>query len=161
MSDESELSKRVSSFQRVVEERVANSFFRLLLRSRFHWPVSNWFSLLTYAGRRTGRQFTFPVAYKRIDESIIVVTPMKDSNWWKNFQESKQCTVCFRGTERSAMGELVAEEERGTLIVRYFDTFGILGRILGFGGDPAASPDQLAQAKQSLAVVRFTLSNNK
>jgi hypothetical protein len=157
MFDESELSKRVSSFQRVVEERVANSFFHLLLRSRFHWPVSNWFLLLTYTGRRTGRRFTFPVAYKRIAEAIIVVTPMKDSNWWKNFQESKRCTVCFCGTERSAMGELVAEEECGTLIVKYFDTFGILGRILGFGGDPAASPDQLAQAKQSLAVVRFTL----
>ena len=156
-TDESRVSERVSFLQREIEERVANSLFRSLLRSRLHWLISNWLVLLSYEGRRSGRQYTFPVAYKRLDDRIVVVTPKQDSNWWKNFQESQECTVWLRETEYSASGALVTDDERTDLIVEYFDTYGILGRILDFGGNPAASPEQLTQAKRSLAVVRFDL----
>lgn len=156
-TDESQVSERVSYLQRTIEERVANSFFRRVLRSRLHWLASNWLVLLSYEGRRSERQYTFPVAYKRLDNRIVVVTPEQDSNWWKNFQESQECTVWLRGTEYSANGEIVTDGERPDLIAEYFDTYGILGRILGFGGNPAASSEQLAQAKRSLAVVRFDL----
>jgi hypothetical protein len=158
-TNETRVSERVSSLQRAIEERVANSLFRSLLRSRLHWLVSNWLVLLSYEGRRSGRRYTFPVAYKRIGDGIVVVTPMSDSNWWKNFQESQECVVWLRGTEYSANGGVVTDEERPDLILEYFDTYGILGRILGFGGHPASSPDQLAQAKRSLAVVRFDLDH--
>jgi hypothetical protein len=156
-TDESRVPERVSSLQREIEERVANSLFRSLLRSRLHWLVSNWLVLLSYEGRRSGRRYTFPVAYKRLDNRIVVVTPMRDSNWWKNFQESQECTVWVRGTEYSSNGEIVTDDERTDLIVEYFDTYGIVGQILGFGGNPASSTDQLDQAKRSLAVIRFHL----
>lgn len=148
---------RVSSLQRGIEERVANPLFRSLLQSSLHWPVSNWLMLLSYTGRRSGRQFTFPVAYKRFAEEIVVVTPMEDGNWWRNFQDRQRCTVWLRGTERSATGEVITGEERDAMLVEYFDTYGIVGRMLGFGDTPESSFDQLAQAKQDLAVVRIIL----
>lgn len=156
-TNETRISARVSFLRRAIEERVANSLFRSLLRSRLHWLASNWLVLLSYEGRRSGKRFTFPVAYKRIGDGIVVITPMSDSNWWKNFQESQECVVWFRGTEYSASGELVTDDESTDLLVEYFDTYGILGRILGFGGHPASSTEQFTQAKRSLAVVRFDL----
>lgn len=155
-SNKSRSSGRVSSLQRVLEERVANSLFRSLLRSRFHWPVSRWLLLLSYVGRRSDRRYTFPVAYKRLDGGLVAVTPMEDSNWWKNFRTPRQCSVWLRGTKRSVTGLLVPDGERDAALVEYFRTYGILGRILGFDRNLTDSPDQLAQAKRDLAVVRFT-----
>lgn len=158
MTGETDASQsRVSSLQRGIEERVANPLFRSLLRSPLHWPVSNWLMLLSYTGRRSGRQFTFPVAYKRFAEEIVVVTPMEDGNWWRNFQDRQRCTIWLRGTECSAAGEVITDEERDAMLVEYFDTYGIVGRMLGFGSTPESSTAQLAQAKQDLAVVRITL----
>lgn len=155
-TDVSRSSKRVSSVQRIIEERLANSLFRSLLCTRFHWPVSNWLVLLSYAGRQSGRQYTFPVAYEQIDDAIVVVTPIKDSNWWKNFRDPSDCTIWFRGTKRSATGEIITTEARDAMIVEYFERHGIVGWILGFGGNPATGGDQLDRAKQNLAVIRFT-----
>lgn len=147
---------RISSLQRGFEERIANPFFRSLLQSRIHWLASNWLMLLSYVGHRSHRRYTVPVAYKQIADGIVAVTPMEDSNWWKNFHDCHRCTVWVHGTEHAMTGEVVTGDERDALLGEYFDTYGIVGRMLGFGDNPAASPDHLDQVKQDLAVVQFT-----
>lgn len=157
----SSVSGRVSSFRRVIEARVANPLFRWLLRSRFHWLVSDRLVLLSYTGHRSGREYTFPVAYEPLDGEIIVVTPARDSNWWHNFRTPQQCTVWLQKTERSAIGTLITGDERPALIAAYFQTHWMLGRLLGFDSDsdPPMSPERSDRANRSqpLAVVRFTL----
>ncbi|MFH5801123.1 hypothetical protein [Haladaptatus sp. CMAA 1911] len=149
---------RVSSLQRVIEERVANPLFRSLLQSPLYWLVSNWLMLLSYTGHRSSQRFIFPVAYKRLAEEIVVVTPMEDSNWWRNFQDRQRCTIWLHGTERSAAGEVITGKERNAMLVEYFDTYGIVGRALGLGSTPEPPSDGLVQANQDLAVVRISLN---
>lgn len=147
---------RIWTLQRLFEERVANPAFRVLLRSSLHWPASNWLVLVSYEGSKSGRRYTFPVAYKRLDTEVIAVTPKHETNWWKNFRNSRRCTIWFRGRRRSATGTLTTGDDRHQLLAEYFDTHRILGRILGFEGESTTSADQPEQANQDLAVVRFT-----
>jgi hypothetical protein len=44
---------------------------------------------ITYTGRRSGRTFTTPVAYRRTGNDITIrVTMPTKKNWWRNFQDA-------------------------------------------------------------------------
>lgn len=158
-SDGSTSSFQVSSVQRAAEERVLNPLLRSALRSRFHLVASRWLVLVSYVGRRSGRRFTFPVAYARSDGAVVAVTPKGESNWWRNFREPRECRVWLEGTEYAATGAVVTGDERGSLLATYFESHGLLGRFLRSDADPAATPDRLSRANSDLAVVRFTLDD--
>jgi hypothetical protein len=148
---------RVSSFQRVLEERLANPLLRVLLRSPLHPLASRWLVLVSYEGRRTGRRYTFPAMYDRRDDSVVVVTPVRESTWWKNFVEPRRCAVWLRGTERSVVGELVTGDERRSLLGDYLETHGIVGRLLGLPEAGNRSAERDDRRTDDLAVVRFVL----
>ncbi|MFB6108511.1 MAG: nitroreductase/quinone reductase family protein [Haloplanus sp.] len=150
-------SPRVGPVQRTLERRVANPLARSVLRSRVHWVVSDWFVLVSYVGRRSGRRYTFPVAYHRLDGAIVVATPKRESNWWRNFREPRSCRVWLRGDARAATGEVVTGDERGALLAAYVERHPRLGRLLGVDAALVARPDRLAESSRDVAVVRFVL----
>jgi deazaflavin-dependent oxidoreductase (nitroreductase family) len=150
-------SNRISPLQRGIEERVANPLFRWLLRTRLHWLASRWLVLLSYVGPRTGRRYTTPVAYARSEGNVVVVTPNRESNWWRNFTEPRACRLWLRGTARTATGVVVTGTERERLLAAYVDSHGLLGRSLG--ADGRATPEELARTNRTLTVVRFTLED--
>ncbi|MFB6081065.1 MAG: nitroreductase/quinone reductase family protein [Haloferacaceae archaeon] len=140
----------VSPLQRAVEDRIANPLFRALLRSPLHPLASRWLVLVTYEGRRTGRRHTLSALYDRRDGDAVVVTPRGASVWWRNFSSPRRCTVRIRGTERTAVGELLTGDDREAALADYLDRYGFVGRLFG-GVDAGRSDGPLA----SLAVVRF------
>lgn len=150
---------RVSSLQRAIENRIANPVFQSILRSRFHWIASRWLLLISYVGRRSGHEYTFPVAYSQLDSAVVAITPKQESNWWQNFHDSRECRVWLRGTEHTATGVRVTGDERGVLLAAYFENHGLLRQLLGSTIDSDASPDQLAKANRDIAVVRFILDD--
>lgn len=148
---------RISALQRAAERRLANPLLVRVLRSPLHGLASRWLALVSYVGERSGRRYTFPVAYVRVDGAVVAVTPRRESNWWRHFRTPATCTVWLRGTARAATGEVVTGEDRDPLLVAYVDAHGLLGRMLGF--DPAASPERVAAADRDLAVVLFALAD--
>ena len=148
-------SLRVVSLLQRIEKRVANPLFRSLLRSRFHWIVSDWLALVSYVGRHNGQRYTFPVAYHQLDGAIVAMTPKPETNWWRNFQKSRECRVWLRGKEYTATGELVTDDERDSLIAGYVETHGLLGRILGVDTAPVEHSYRPAESNHDVAVVRF------
>lgn len=154
-SDAGTSPTRITGIQRSLERRVFNPFLRWILRTRGHWLASRWVLLVSYEGRRSGRQYTFPVAYARRGGSLVAVTPRSESQWWKNFRRPHSCTVWYRGVERDATGELVTGDERTPLLRRYFGTHGALGRSLGVSAN-ARDADEF----EGIAVVRFDLGDD-
>ena len=54
---------------------------------RYSRLVSSRMALISYTGRRSGKTFTTPVAYKRKgDEVTIAVAAPDHKSWWRNFQ---------------------------------------------------------------------------
>ncbi|WP_090384181.1 nitroreductase/quinone reductase family protein [Natronobacterium texcoconense] len=150
----SRVSSSVATIAREFETRVANPVVRWLLRSPLHPLASFALVLVTYRGRRSGREYTIPVAYARDDGPLVAVTPKSETIWWTNFREPAACVVRLQGTREAAIGELVTDDaERAELLEVYAEQRRLLGRVLGLGDrDGDSSGDELA-------VVRFSLDS--
>ena len=43
--------------------RTWNPAMKLILNSPVHWPLSRWFAVLSWTGRKSGRHYSTPVSY--------------------------------------------------------------------------------------------------
>ena len=74
---------------------------------------------ISYTGRRSGRTFSIPVAYRRRGDDIDIGANMPDAkSWWRNFLgDGGPLTVRLAGIERA--GHAVAQrDEHGHVTVR-------------------------------------------
>jgi hypothetical protein len=74
---------------------------------------------ITYTGRRSGRTFNIPVAYRRRGDEIDIVANMPDAKtWWRNFLgDGAPMTLTLDGIEHS--GHAVAHRDaNGRVTVR-------------------------------------------
>jgi len=74
---------------------------------------------ITYTGRRSGRTFNIPVAYRRRGDEIDIVANMPDAKtWWRNFLgDGAPMSLTIDGIEHS--GHAVAHpDENGRVTVR-------------------------------------------
>lgn len=88
--------------------KVANPVLRWLLRSPFHRLVSKGLALLTFTGRKSGRQISTPVAYHRLDGQIVVFS---DSGWWRNLAKGEPATLRLAGRDVAARAEVVRDKD--------------------------------------------------
>lgn len=88
---------------------------------RFGRFMSRNITLLTYTGRRSGRTFSIPVAYRRRGDQIEIAANMPDAkSWWRNFEgDGAPLTLTLDGSQHP--GHAVAqraEDGRVTVIAR-------------------------------------------
>ena len=76
-------------------------------------------TLITYTGRRSGRTFTIPVAYRRHGDEIDITPNLPDvKTWWRNFVgDGAALSLTLDGAERT--GHAVAHrDDQGRVTVR-------------------------------------------
>jgi hypothetical protein len=85
----------------------------LALRSSPRWggAVRRRLTVVTYTGRRSGRTFSIPVAYRRTGDTVeIGVRLAGKKNWWRNFTgEGGPISVELAGLDRT--GHAVARRD--------------------------------------------------
>ena len=93
---------------------LANAIATTILRSRWHGMRSESLLLLTFTGRKSGKEFTTPMRYVQEGETLrmTVVYP-----WWKNLLEEAAVRVLLRGQMRIGTAE-VFPEENGEVVVK-------------------------------------------
>ena len=93
--------------------RTVNPMLRLLLQSPVHRLVSGRFALITYTGRRSGRQYTIPVLYRdKGHEVTIAVGWPQRKVWWRNLTgEGGPVRLVVRG--RELRGHAMATKQPG------------------------------------------------
>jgi F420H(2)-dependent quinone reductase len=93
--------------------RTINPALGLLLRSPLHRLASDRFALITYPGRRSGREYTIPVLYRdKGDEVTIAVGWPERKVWWRNLTgEGGPVELVVRG--QRLRGHAVATREPG------------------------------------------------
>ena len=77
-------------------------------------------ALVTYTGRRSGRTFSIPVAYRRRDdENIDIGANLPDAKtWWRNFLgDGAPLSVTIDGVERAGHG-VAHRDDKGRVTVR-------------------------------------------
>lgn len=56
---------------------------------RFGRLINRNITMLTYTGRRSGRTYSIPVAYRRSGGDIVISVNMPDAKtWWRNFLDA-------------------------------------------------------------------------
>jgi deazaflavin-dependent oxidoreductase (nitroreductase family) len=90
--------------------RLVNQVMRRLLSSpRRSRRVGRHLVLLHFTGRKTGREFVLPVAYRRLDDGRLLV--LTSSGWRVNLRGRPEVAVTMLGERRSARADLVEDPD--------------------------------------------------
>ena len=96
-----------------VSNRAMNAAVKPLLRSPLHGLVDRYLASITYTGRRSGRTFTTPVAYRAKGSEVRIAVAMPEvKTWWRNFEgDGGPLHIRFAGSDHA--GHAVAKRTRG------------------------------------------------
>ena len=87
--------------------------------TRFGAALRRSIAVVTYTGRRSGRTFSIPVAYRRRDdENIDIGANLPDAKtWWRNFLgDGAPLSVTLDGVERTGHG-VAHRDDKGRVTV--------------------------------------------
>jgi hypothetical protein len=101
-----------------VFNRVGNPAIRLLLRSPLHRLASRQLALITVTGRRSGREFTFPVGYRRDGDVVKVPVGWPQRKvWWRNLRgDGAPVRLRIRGRDHTGHGVARGDERQGVTV---------------------------------------------
>ncbi len=88
---------------------IANQVVKLLLRSPIHRLISNSLLLLTFTGRKSGKQYTIPLGYGRQGNTLKLFT---DHTWYKNLLAQPQVKVRLQGKELNGTAEVMRDKQQ-------------------------------------------------
>jgi F420H(2)-dependent quinone reductase len=95
-----------------------NQVVSLLLRSPLHRPASRSLALITVTGRRSGREFTFPVGYRREGDSVRIGVGWPERKlWWRNLRgDGAPVSMRIRGVEHTGHAVARGDERSGVVV---------------------------------------------
>jgi hypothetical protein len=139
--------------------RLWNPAMQVLLRSPLHWPLSRWFAVLAWTGRKSGRRYTTPISYVREGSTIYATTA---DRWWRNLAGGAPVTIRIAGRRHRARGIALLHGEARIGHDRLFRAHPWFRRLAGIpgrggGADPIAL-DQALEAGRVL--VRIDLETD-
>lgn len=137
-------------------KRVINPTMRFILRSPLHGLLSDGLALLTFTGRKSGKQFSTPVAYNRLDDKTIMV--MTRSGWWKNFSQGEAITVLVKGKKYQGKPEIILDKEAVWGYIMRFLQEHHNPRKVGIMNAPETDTAAMRKEASDLLAIRITLS---
>lgn len=86
--------------------RVVNPILGALLRTPLAGPARKQLMVLSFTGRKTGRQFSIPLSAHLIDNDLYALT---GAPWKQNFRGGAAAKVVYAGKTAAMRGELVED----------------------------------------------------
>ena len=87
-----------------------NDFMAWVLRSPFHFVLSNGMMLITVTGRKTGKTYTTPVGYYEEGDHLWVITS-RERKWWRNLQGGAGIQLLLKRKPAQGVAELELDEK--------------------------------------------------
>jgi hypothetical protein len=140
--------------------RVVNPVMRLLLRTPVAGGARKQMMVVSFSGRKTGRQYSIPLSAHRIDSDLYALTA---APWRLNFRDGAPAQVLHDGKTTTMRGELI--EDRAVvadLYLRCSESYGVKGaqRAMGlkFRDQRIPTAEEFSEAVERLhlAAVRLT-----
>lgn len=116
---------------------IGNAVVGGVLRSPLHRVMSRSLLLLTFRGRRTGKEYTIPVQYARFgpDELVVVAGRPEGKTWWTNLRGPLSVQVRLGGRVLPGQARLVKGEEAVARLSVYLKALPRTARSLGIRPD--------------------------
>jgi len=139
-----------------------NPIVRPILRSRFHRVLSGVLCLITVAGRKSGRRFTFPVLYARDGRDVVIVAGWASrKRWWRNVEGGAEVDLRLTGEQLAGRATALEREprERGRALRAFLRRFPSGARVLGLDpGWSSLEDTALGASPGDFVVVRVVLA---
>ena len=136
--------------------RLWNPAMRVLLGSPLHWPLSRWFAVLAWTGRKSGRGYSTPISYVREGNTLYATTA---DRWWRNLGGGASVAIRIGGRWHKARGIALQQGESRAGHERLFRAHPWFRRLAGIPGR-AGGPDPIALDRALAAgrvLIRFDL----
>ena len=132
-----------------------------LLRSPLHGTLSRSTLILSFRGRKSGKQYTFPVGYYDHRGDTLIVIPLH--HWWVNLRGNVPVTVWLKGRKYAATaGASQGDEMTVKALEKLIHDSANLLRVyhIECDADGEPNPAQVRQVAESLALVRIHLDSS-
>ncbi|GCE22480.1 nitroreductase/quinone reductase family protein [Dictyobacter kobayashii] len=136
---------------------IANKLLKVVLRSPLHRMISSQLMLITFRGRKSGKQFTTPVGYMQDGQQITLFT---DHQWWRNLRDNAQVSVVvkgktYQGSSNVILDKTITEQE----LQRYLGRLPNAARAFQVQKNAAGELDPIAihEAAQRFTMMRIDL----
>lgn len=88
---------------------IINPLMRLILKSPLHGVLSNSIMLVTFTGRTSGKTYTTPVRYVRMDDHLRCYSTA-DTQWWRNLRAGAAATLRTAGVDRAYTTQVIEND---------------------------------------------------
>jgi hypothetical protein len=140
--------------------RAVNPMLRSLLRTPLAGPLRKQLMVLSFKGRKSGRQFSIPVSAHRIDGGLYAIA---NAQWKHNFRDGADAEVVLDGKTTKMRGELISDPATvADLCHRGTESYGVkraqtmMGLKFRDQRIPTVEEFAEAAARDKIAAVRFT-----
>jgi hypothetical protein len=138
--------------------KLANKIMKFLLRTPLHGVMSRHIMLITFRGRKSGKEFTTPIGYERLGNTVRAFT---DHSWWKNFTSQPEVTLTIQGRRYPGTAEAVHDDKETIAkeLQAYIQHSPMAARAFSVEVDASgkAVPASARQAAERLTLVRVHL----
>lgn len=133
-----------------------NSMMSSILRSPFHGAISDKILLITFTGRKSGKEYSTPVSYTRHNGELLVFT---HGAWWRNLRGGATVKVRVQGKELQGLAEpvdtdLAAIAEGLNAHLRHVPGDAKFYNVT-IGENGALSADEINRAAQDTVMIRI------
>jgi deazaflavin-dependent oxidoreductase (nitroreductase family) len=146
---------------------VSNPIVRLILRSPFHGLFSGSLMLISFRGRKSGKEYTVPVQYAQTGDMIYVVPGAPElKTWWRNLRGGAPVRLHLRGQDLNARAEVLDDTNRDATadaLRTYLARFPVAASAhhVRRAPDGAFDADDLQTAAAQMVVVSVRLESHK
>jgi deazaflavin-dependent oxidoreductase (nitroreductase family) len=144
--------------------KIANPFVRLILRSPLHGMMSAAVLLITYRGRKSGKEYTLPVQYVQDGNHIYMVPGFPEKKtWWRNLKGGMSVRLTLKGKTLSGNGTLLEHETDLEKITKgfslYLQQFPSVAKMhnVRIEADNTFNAEDLRRAAKNVVMIRVEL----
>ncbi len=139
-------------------EKLYNPIVIWLLRSPLHGLIDKSTVLITFKGRKSGKNYTFPVSCVQDGDTLMMIS-RREHTWWKNFRGGTRVALCLQGRTLRARGEVFTDAEiianKLLMFLRNFPGYQRLMHMkLAADGQPE-DPEAFQRFVQSMVIIQM------
>lgn len=138
--------------------KLMNPIMKAMLKSPIHGRVSGEIMIITFTGRKSGKQFSTPVGYVREGTQVYMFT---HGEWWRNFIGGAMVNMLIQRKEYTGTAQPVQDAEGIKAVAMKLNAAYGEKRSKQFGfwvADLNASAEQIARELHGTHFVVITLT---
>lgn len=116
--------------------------------------------VLTYTGRKSGKEIEIPINYQIQPDGSLLATSLRSRTWWRNLRDGASVMLRLQGRNRRAMGKAYEDSQS---VVEGLRTFFLnapkMAQYFNVPLNADGSPEEagLANAALERVIIRFTV----